>query len=594
MTNASPSAAATLPDDLVQVRATLVAMQAEGRHEELLGIVLALLHQVREKNTDLEQRLAKALRALYGRKSEKVSGEHLTSLFEAMGLGPDGLPLPPDSPAPTSDEAPADDAPADGAPEAGPGPDSGPVPPPAAPPKPPKGKHGRKPLPDALPRRKKRIPVPESERVCERCGGPKSCMGYHTSSILEFVPGHFEVIVEEREKVACRPCGEGVVIAESEKLTDRGRPGPGLLADLIVSKFADSLPLYRQGQRYARLGVELSSSTLSDWNAFALDVVAPLAKRMEQRALSDSYLRVDDTSLRVLDRKHPQGIKKGHIWVYVGGGMVFFRYTPTWEAQAKGPAHGEVKEYETCATVLLGFTGFVQGDGYKGYEAALNDRPGHSLVPEERRLGCLMHARRKFEEAFEGKEARAAFPLSWIKKLYEVEAQAKTRAKERGLSVEEMHALRHEMRQKTSLPILLPWRAWLDEIQPKLMPKTLLAVAVTYAINQWNRLVRCFSEGRFEIDNGESERQLKVVALGRKNFMFGGSDAGAERIGIAYTVMGCCKLYGVNPWAYLRDVIEKVQGGWPKDRLDELLPDAWATRKNAEASEAPPSPRTEG
>jgi hypothetical protein len=150
------------------------------------------------------------------------------------------------------------------------------------------------------------------------------------------------------------------------------------------------------------------------------------------------------------------------------------------------------------------------------------------------------------------------------------------------------------MRQQTSLPILGQWRAWLDEIAPKLMPKTLLAVAVTYARNQWERLARCFTEGRFEIDNGEAERHLKIVALGRKNYLFGGSDAGAERIGIAYTVLGACRMYGVNPAEFLPDVLEKLQGGWPNERLDELLPDAWATRKNAKPSDAHPSPQTEG
>lgn len=574
-----------LPEDLQQVRATLAAMLADGQHEQLLAVVLALLQQVREKNTGLEQQLAKALRALYGRKSEKVSRDQLTLLFEQLGLGPDGQPLPPDEPS---------SEPADSPPESGEraGPDAGPGPP--APPAPPKGKRGRKPLPEHLPRRKTRVPVPDAERVCERCGGPKACIGHLVSQVLEFVPGHFEVIEEEREKLACRACGDGVVIADSEKIMDRGRPGPGLLADLIVGKFADSLPLYRQGQRYARLGVELSASTLNDWNAFALDVLRPLAKRIEQRALLDSYLRVDDTGLRVLDRKHPEGVKKGHIWVYFGGGFVFFRYTQSWEAQDKGGVTGGGKAQETCATVLGSYPGFVQGDGYKGYEAALRSHPGQpKLVPEERRLGCMMHARRKFEEAAESHDARAAFALMWIKKLYQVEADAKARAQERGLSVDEHHAVRHALRQQTSLPILAAWRAWLDDIRPTLLPKTPLAVAVTYSVNQWDRLVRCFTEGRFEIDNGEAERQLKIVALGRKNYLFGGSDAGAERIGIAYTVLGSCRMYAVNPSKYLPDVIEKLQGGWPMDRLDELLPDAWATRKNAEASEAPPPPQAE-
>lgn len=347
--------------------------------------------------------------------------------------------------------------------------------------------------------------------------------------------------------------------APSDKVMDRGRPGPGLLAHLLVKKLQDAMPLYRQAQDYARSGMKLSPSTLGDWASFGLDVLAPIAERIHQRVFADFYVRADDTGLRVLDRDHPQGVKRGHIWAFVGSAqsapLVAFAYAPSWEA-------------EHPAALLQDFTGFLQGDGYAGYAAMLRDDDGQRIVPEERQLGCGMHLRAKFEKAAAAGDARAAIALAYFKAIYRIEASCK----DDRLSPEARQARRDEL----SLPKVNDLYGWIRELQPQLVPNTPLYAAVTYALHQELLWRRCFSDGRFEIDNGEVERQLRRVPLGRKNYLFAGSDKGAERLAIGYTVFGSCHLHGVNPLAWATDVIEKLQRGWPNARIDELLPDAWA------------------
>lgn len=543
-----PPTPAKLPLDLEDVRRKLAQLAAEGRVPELIELVLQLLVQLRDTNNKLSVRLQSALRELYGRKSQKVSSEQLSLLFSELGA---------DVPAGATEAAGA------GATEAQP--EQGLVPPPPEPPKPPRGRGGRAPLPPGLPRRQRVVPVPAEERVCEQCGGDKECIGHRTSEVLEFVPAHFIVIEEQREKLACPRCPqEGVSTAPSEKVMDRGRPGPGLLAQIIVKKFEDSMPIYRQSQEFARYRVSLSPSTLGDWASFGLEVLAPVASRIAEKALSSDYLRGDDTGMRVLDRDHPEGVKRGHIWAFVSAEHIAFLYAPDWKA--KHPA-----------ALLEGFSGFFQGDGYAGYAAMLRgDGSGEQIVPDNRRLGCGMHIRAKFEKAAKAGDARAAVALALFKKIYRIEAACK----EEGLS----HEARLARRKEQSLPIVDELYRWIHELHPHLVPRSLLHAATTYAINQELAWRRCFDEGRFEIDNGEVERQLRRVALGRKNYLFAGSDKGAERLAIGYTVFASCRMHGVDPLAWATDVIRKLQDGWPRSRLDDLLPHAWAKALAADAA----------
>jgi transposase len=529
----------------------LEKLAVEGRVNELIELVVALLVQMRDKNNALAERLRRALRQLYGRKSEKISSEQLMLLLAKLG-----------------DEVP-DAAAAAGA-EAAPAPEqSGMVPQPAEPAKPlqppRRQRGGRGPLPSHLRRESRVVTVPEAERKCAQCGADKECIGHEVSETLEYVPAELRVIEERREKLVCKRCPEeGVATAPSEKVMDRGRPGPGLLANIVIEKIDDGLPIYRQAERYDRLGVPLSTSTLGDWSAFALDVLAPVAEFIGERVCDSFYVRIDDTGLRVLDRDHPKGVKRGHIWGFVGDDLVHFFYAPDWKA--KHPAE-----------LLQSFTGYLQGDGYAGYEGILRGHgDGQLVVPEDRRLGCAMHIRRYFERLAKENDARAAVVLGYFKDIYRIEASCKDDC----LSPEE----RYMRRQAVSIPILDKMYQYIHETHDSAVPNTPLYKATYYAINQEMAWRRCFTDGRFEIDNGEVERQIRRIAVGRKNYLFAGSDTGAERLAVGYTVFGSCRMHGVNSFEWATDVIAKLQAGWPRSRLDELVPDVWAKQRREDAS----------
>jgi transposase len=528
-------------------------LAAEGRITDLIELMLILFVQMRDKNTALSARLSSALRELYGRKSQKVSAEQLFLLFAELGAE-----VPPGALAAAAGTSPAS------GPEVGPDqPEQTPAPPPPDPPKRARAGGGRSALPAHLPRETRVVPVAEAERACALCGAEKKCVGHYTSEILEFVPAQFRVIEEQREKLECPRCPEQGVTALSEKVMDRGRPGPGLLAIILVEKLEDSMPLYRQMQKYARFGVSLSTSTLGDWSAFGLDVLAPVAERITERVLGTFYVRADDTGLRVQDRAHAEGIKRGHMWAFVGAGLVTFLYAPDWKA--KHPA-----------ALLQDFSGYLHGDAYAGYGAMLRDDGGELIVPEERRLGCGMHIRSKFEKAAKAGDARAAVALAFFKAIYRIEATCK----DDGLT----HEARHARRQELSVPIVDELYRWIHDLHPRVVPKSPIHKALVYAVNQEEAWRRCFSDGRFEIDNGEVERQLRRVAIGRKNYLFAGSDKGAERLAIGYTVFGACRMHGVDPLAWATDVIAKMQQGWPRSRLDELMPDVWAKQRASDAA----------
>jgi transposase len=554
-----------LPDDLCDVKRKLEQLAAEARLSDLIELVLGLLARMRDENNALATRLRNALRELYGKKSQKVSTEQLSRLLAELGHE---VPASATEAAAAAAASATDAATTPSAPGTEPTPACGTVAQPPDPPKPPRGHGGRSALPKDLPRRKRAVPVPDAERVCPRCGAERVCIGYRTSEILDFAPAHFEIIEEQREKLACPRCpDEGVATAPSEKVMDRGRPGAGLLANILVEKFADAMPLYRQAQQYERFGVSLAPSTLGDWAAFGIDALAPVAARIEERALHASYVRGDDTGMPVLDHDHPNGVKRGHIWAFVGAEqdgteLVSFHYAPNWRA-------------EHPQALLQDFTGYFQGDGYAGYAAMLRDDSGEPIVPEERRLGCGMHIRAKFEKAAKAGDARAAVALAYFKAIYRVEASCKAD----GLSYEARKARRDEQ----SMPHVDELYRWIHELHPRLVPNTPIYIATQYAINQEAAWRRCFTDGRFEIDNGEVERRIRRVALGRKNYLFAGSDNGAERLAIAYTVFGSCHMHGVNPLAWATDVIGKLQEGWANARLDELLPDTWAKTTDARA-----------
>jgi transposase len=516
--------------DLDAVRAFLKGLASQGRADDAIDVAVSLLSALRSDNTTLRVRLFELLRERFGRRSEKVSAEQLALFLDQLAqAAPDGA-LP-----------------------------SGNVGEPKDKPPPARSRHGKKPLPANLPREPYVVPVPDDARHCDECGAEKKTIGYVKSELIEFRPAQFVVLEPAREKVACPKCQAHVSIADDDKLATGMRPGPGLLAEMIVGKWQDALPIERQADRFKRLGVDLASSTLLDWTAFGVDMLAPIARRITQLVLLDSYIQADDTTLKVLDPAKKPAVKRGHIWAFVGMSvrLTAFFYAPDWTATHP-------------AELLSSFDGHLQGDGYAGFDKILQppDGEGEPVVGEERRLACGMHIRRRFENAAKLGDARGAVALAFFRKIYVIEAACK----EEGLSGEQ----RLVRRQAESLPIANELYAWIEKLHATLVPSSKIYDATRYALNHRDAWLRCFSDGKFEIDNGEVERQLRRVSLGRKNYLFAGSDKGAVRAAIAYTVLACCRMHGVDPAAYLRDVLRKIADGWPHSKLDELLPHRWA------------------
>jgi len=344
---------------------------------------------------------------------------------------------------------------------------------------------------------------------------------------------------------------------------------------------ATQLPTYRVRDRYARLGFDVPLNTLYRYWTFATDLVLALAEVTLGVVLDDDIVALDDTGMPVLreleataDGTKPKEKFRGHLWAFKGSTckMVAFTFTETWEA-------AEVQPW------ILAINGFMQVDDYKGYSALVPSLRDPSilvkLVPDDRRLGCMMHVRRRFYEAFTLGDKRAGPAVEYIRRIYRVEADAKKR--EPGADA------RHALRQEESIPVLAAFYKWVDDIKPKLGKTSKLAQAVRYAQNQRTYVERCFTDGRFEIDNGAIERELKKPCVGRRNYLHAGSIDGAKRLAAAYTLVLSAKAVGINVTDYLTDVIEKLAGGWDVARLRELVPDAWAAARASTATTANPA-----
>jgi transposase len=538
-------AAAPQPIDLDGVRDQIAAMLASGRTDETIDLVIGLLAKLRDDNTRLYLDNARLLKKHLGQTSERVSPEQLSLLLSLLP-GADAAAAAADAPMP----APAADLPAAEEPPRT-GRRSGRRP------------HGRKPLPEHLPRIETLHPVPAEDRPCPICGQQRVCIGHVRSETLEFVPASFRVLVDAREKLACADCEKGVVTAPPpDKVIEKGRPGPGLLAQVIVSKYGDHLPLNRQHKIYLRDGVDLPVSTLADWVRVVHECTEPLARRIGELALASHVLQADDTGLKVLDRDEPRGARRGHLWCYAGDQRwAVFRYTPNWRKE--GPQ-----------SFLAQRRGWLVADAYKGWDA-LFTRPGATCVE----VGCWAHARRGFFELAEAGDARPAWVLDQLQDLYRVEAKAT----EDGVDHEE----RRTRRLRESAPIVSSIFAWCNRVCAAEPPQSAFAKAAAYVLNQQYALIRFTEDGRLPVDNTLVERKLRPIAVGRHNYLFCGSDAGAERAATAYTLLGTCALNGVEPRAYLTDVLLKLQSGWMRSRLDELLPPNWLAAAPASARVAP-------
>jgi hypothetical protein len=364
------------------------------------------------------------------------------------------------------------------------------------------------------------------------------------------VPASLVVIQEVCQKYACAKGCAVVTAAKPMAPIDKGLPGPGLLAQVAVSKYGDHLPLHRQEEIFQRQGVELPRQTMCDWMRDCAELVSPLYELMKQRVLGSKAVQTDDTPVPVLDPEWPR-TRTGRIWTYVGDDQhpyTVYDYTPT--RSRDGP-----EEF------LKTFRGFLQADAYSGYDHFYKE-PERGVVE----VACWAHARRKFIEAQSSDLMRSMVMLAYIRLLYDVERQAR----DEKLDGEARRALR----QEKSKPILDDIRAYLEREQPRVLPKSPEAEAIAYTLSNWKALTRYSDDGDLKIDNNGAERSLRGVAVGRKNWMFYGSDKGGQTAAVLTSLIATAQRLAIDPFAYLRDLFERL-GDHPKKRLAELLPDQW-------------------
>ena len=453
---------------------------------------------------------------------------------------------------------------------------SEPGPPPQAPaPEPPKKKgHGRRRLPRELPRVRVEYALPPEAQVCTKCGGGMKHIGEEVSEQADYRPASLFIREHARAKYACTSCQESVVLAPMpQQPIDKGLPGPGLLAHVAVSKFQDHIPLNRQEHILRREGLEFARSTTCEWLRFTAELLEPIVKEMSRKLLESAVLHTDDTPVPVLDEALKGRTRTGRLWTYVGDEdhpYTVYQYTPT-------------REKKWPEAFLAGWRGYLQADAYAGYDAMF-------VLDGMVEVACWAHARRKFCRAQDTDAARAAVALAFIKRLYRVE----TEARERSLDPDARRALR----QEKARPEADKLRAWLLAQVGVVLPKSPLGEAIGYTLDQWTALTRYLDDGRLDIDNNAAERALRRVAIGRKNWLFAGSDEGGRRAALFYSLIETCRRHGVEPFAYLRDILERVSTH-PAKAIAALLPPNWKKaqqtlqRQRAAAPSAPdPPPNT--
>ena len=409
-------------------------------------------------------------------------------------------------------------------------------------------KRARQPLPAHLPRETHKI-LPKQE-ACPDCGGTLKPLGEDVSEILERVPEHFKVIRQVRVKLACAGCDKIVQAEAPSRPIERGIAGPGLLAHVLVSKYADHLPLYRQAEIYAREGVELDRSTMAEWVGGCSRLLQPLVEALRRHVMSATKLHTDDTPVPVLAPGRGK-TKTGRLWTYVRDDRPWGDQTPP----AVWYAYTPDRKGEHPQAHLSAFRGTLQADAYPGYE-------GIYKGGRVREALCMSHVRRPFFDLYEAhKSAVAKEALERIAALYATEEAI------RGRSAEERRAVRNER----SKPLLESLKKWFEETLGKLSKKSDTTRAIHYALDRWEALTRYCDDGQLEIDNNAAERSLRGVVLGRKNYLFCGSDAGGERAAAIYGLIGTAKLNGLDPEAYLREVLSRI-ANHPINRIEELLP----------------------
>ncbi|MGK2862890.1 MAG: IS66 family transposase [Chitinophagaceae bacterium] len=400
---------------------------------------------------------------------------------------------------------------------------------------------GRTKLPDHLERR---------EIIMEPVALTEGCkkIGEEITEELEYEPGKLFVNRYVRPKYV-KPNNEGIIIAP---MIDRPLPkafvGPGLLAQIIIDKYVDHLPLYRQAERFKREGINLPYSTIGDWVKNGCALIDPLYGALEKLVVQSNYLHADESPIKVLDKDKKGQTHRGYYWVYHNSieGLVLFDYR-------------EGRGREGPAAILKDFKGYLQTDGYAVYDF-FKDKEGIVV------LHCMAHARRMFYEARDNDKATAEYALEQIGLLYDMERKAREQQLDPAPLL--------QLRQQKAVPILESLGTWMKETYIKSLPKSAIGKALGYSISRWPELMIYTTDGKLNIDNNPVENSIRPVAIGRKNYLFAGSHEAAKRSAMLYSLMGTCKLHGINPFIWLRDVLQRI-ANHPINKIEELLPQNW-------------------
>ena len=512
----------TLPDDTESLKRMIVSLQEDfsdlkEHYDKETSILLEQIRHLRSK--------------LFGRKSEKQisdDGVRILPLFD--------MPEPEDSELPDAEEKQID-VPAHT-----------------------RKKVGRKPLPENLPRVEVVHDIAEEEKVCG-CGSELSRIGEEVSEQLDIIPAKIRVIRNIRPKYACRQCegveddGPSVKIAPvPEQILPKSLATAGLLAHVLSAKFIDALPFYRQEKQLARLGVEITRATMCNWAMKAANACQPLLNLLQEEVVSGPVINIDETTVQVLKEPGRDPTTKSYMWLFRRGDpqkkILLYQYHPT-------------RAGDVAAAFLRGYQGYVQTDGYSGYDFL--DR-SQDIV----HIGCWAHARRKFMDVIKAqgkhrkKRGSADVALKYIRGLYRIEKKAK----EDKLSAQEIY----QVRQKESKPILEEFKKWLAKRSLQTPPKGLLGMAISYALNQWDRLVGYIEDGLLSPDNNGVENGIRPFVVGRKNWLFSGTPQGASASAALYSLIETAKANDLEPYSYLRHVFEKLPTAKTLEDIEALLP----------------------
>ena len=498
---------------------------------ESLADCHALIAALAEDNQELHGRIDFLLRQLFGKKSERLDPNQLP-LFH---LEENTAPAPPEE-----DDAPKAQA------------------------KPKRKGHGRKPFPDNLPRKRVEHDVTPEEKICPECGTEKKRFGEDTSEQLDYIPASLYVIEHVRPKYACPCCQEHVSqAAKPAQPIEKGSAGPGLIAHVLTSKYCDHLPLYRQERILKRHGVDISRKTLCGWTLQSAALLAPVVFAMTDEVLKSRVIHTDDTPVQVQDKEKKRTTRKAYLWPYLGDDdhpYTVFDYTPT--RNKEGP--GQFLKHFTGTEENLRY---LQCDAYPGYDG---------LFAKDRNLlevACWAHARRKFHDARTSDPVRANQALLKIGKLYEIEREAKGQ----GLDDDALLALR----QEHARPRLDKLHDWFVDVKRDVLPKSPIGQATDYALKNWAALKRYTDAPFLAIDNNAAERAVRAIAVGRKNWLFFGSDQGGHAAAIHFSLIASARRHNVEPFAYLRDLLTHLPT-WPQSEIHKLLPDQWKTRAHSD------------